>query len=708
MSSLIPKISIGRDTKKGSHFDLSSMTHTTSEIGYVQPTFSKFLVPGSNVRIGTRTGVRLSPLYVPTMGQIDVRHYHDFVPFNTLWFPFDAFVTHTNYTLPSGETYVPTAIPYFTMSSLFWNLFATFGVSDTRWIDLQNDLVCSVYVIDDETGNYVPVTSQALFNQNNSIFKTDDIEIYPRVIYQIDVDYNEFTMMYCTTDASGKVLYTQHMSGVQDWHVVPTPQACDFCYPSHYIVDGESTPCLITYNFCGSLKRLRTAFLGLGYSFNPFDTERVTPLALLALYKMYWEHFGINRTFNFFNTNCYKLIKYLSDHVCTSISGIDLSNPTLPSLFAKFICDLPYMTYSCAPDYFSSADTTTNRGAQNVGTNLPYNESRYNNQGVFTYDSDSVDGSYTVDGGYIDSSSHNAASATDSGMARAQKIAMRLLRFVNKNSVIGRSITDLLRARYGMTDVHNTTHEDVIKVGSSSCPIEISAVYNNTDSGDMPLGSYAGLGVGSRRSKMFKFRTDTFGVVITLTAVVPKMGYWQGMLRENCDGVNGSLDFYTPEFDAIGWQGLRYSELVADRMHLFHSGDAPIGTALGLFGYQPFYSHLKCGHNRCLGDISIPHLRDSMLPYTLDRYFPDYENKSDAIVGEVYQSTLLPPNDPQTFRSGTQGNTNRIFSDTSKTDDHVIMQIFFDVKMTAPMKSLATSYDTWDEESSDSVDVSHE
>ena len=83
MSSLIPKISLGVDTKKGNHFDISSLTHTTSEIGYVQPTFSKNIVPKSKVRIGTRTGVRLSPLFVPTMGQLDVRHYHCFVPLST-------------------------------------------------------------------------------------------------------------------------------------------------------------------------------------------------------------------------------------------------------------------------------------------------------------------------------------------------------------------------------------------------------------------------------------------------------------------------------------------------------------------------------------------------------------------------------------------------------------------------------------------------
>lgn len=699
MSSLIPKISIGRDTKKGSHFDLSSMTHTTSEIGYVQPTFSKFLVPNSSVRIGTRTGVRLSPLYVPTMGEIDVRHYHDFIPFNTLWFPFDAFITKTNYTLPSGSTYIPEAIPHFSVKDLFSFIFNEFGVTDGKWLDLQNDLVCTIYVPNTQTHSYDALASSVVNGQTNDIFVSPSephVTIYPRTIYQPDGD--NYVRLQCQDNASGEVHILPY--GVDSWHVIPTPDACDFCYQAFYYDNsGDAHPCLMTFNFCGAVKRLRTAFLGLGYSFNPFDTEQVTPLALLAYYKMYWEHFGVNRTFNFFNTNCYKVIKYLSDHIVGNILRYDSGSPEASTLFTRFVVDLANMTYTCAPDYFSSADIDTQRSATNMnGVSISSPQSQTSRED-FSIAWNTQTASADMYHGHADP----VHVATNPSNPLGQKIALRLLRFINKNSVIGRQVSEILRVRYGVSDIHNTTHEDVIKVGASSCPIEISAVYNNTDSGDMPLGSYAGLGVGSRRSKMFKFHTDSFGIVITMTAVVPKMGYWQGMLRENSDGVNGAFDFYIPEYDAIGWQAVRYNELVADRQHDFTS-QATVTTDLGIFGFQPFYSHLKVGHNRCLADISLPRLRESMLPYTLDRYFPDHERYENGMLGE----SLLPPNDPQTFRSGTQGKTNRIFSDYAETDDHVIMQIFFDVKMTAPMKSLSTSYDTWDEESTSSVDVSHE
>ena len=143
MSSLIPKISIGRDGKRNS-FDLSCMTHTTSEIGYVQPTFGRTIIPNSKIRISTRTGSRLSPLYVPTMGKIDIRHYHCFVPYSTLWTPFDSFITKQNYTLLDGTTYQPTKCPWFKIGNIIRKL-TSFSVTYVTGYDPHNDI--TAYII---------------------------------------------------------------------------------------------------------------------------------------------------------------------------------------------------------------------------------------------------------------------------------------------------------------------------------------------------------------------------------------------------------------------------------------------------------------------------------------------------------------------------------------------------------------------------------
>lgn len=699
MSSLIPKIKLGQDTKSGNKFDLSSMTHTTSEIGFVHPTFSKELVPKSKVRIGTRTGVRLSPLFVPTMGQIDVRHYHCFVPYSTLWTQFDAFITGTNYTLPSGSTVLPNRVPYTRVNDLLWGVFGfNSAIDDPRIEQMRYELESAVYFWPAHDNQWQIVGEDELqaFLDDNSHSVEDFLEA-SRLKYISKAMYDPSTEQTYSIRYRSNAWELYTVGGKVE--SIPQPFACDF---SEVFTLGSQKIC-ICYNWTGSLKRLRTIFLGLGYSFNPFDTESVNVFKLLAYYKAYWTLFGVNRTYNFFNTWCYKFIKYSSEHSMTQFSNLVATDAYVQ--FVRFMCDeLCNCTYTMPVDYFSSADITTQRGGlgQDITITSP---------AVFT-DGRSVLGA-TQAWNSGNTSNNNPVSTTAGNLLPsmgemyplAQKIAMRLMRFVNKNSVLGKQISEILRARYGVTDIHNTTHESVIRVGASSCPVQISAVYNNSDSGDLPLGSYAGLGVGSHRSKMFTFSTNEFGCLITLTAVVPKMGYFQGMLRENSDGVNGRFDFYTPEFDAIGWQTVRNNELVADRQHMDVIGSEPVGTNLGVWGYQPFYTHMKVGFNRCLADISLPRFRESMLPYTLDRYFPDirqgYDDPSPTI-------NPLPVNDPLSFRSGTQGNANRIFTDVNPTEDHVIMQIFFDVKMSSPMKSISTSYDTWDEESEKTVEVSHE
>lgn len=691
MSSLIPKIKLGVDTHTG-HFDLSSMTHATSEIGYVMPTFSKYIVPRSKVSIGTRTGSRLSPLFVPTMGQMEIRHYHCYIPFNTIWFPFDAFLTKTNYTLPDGTTYIPTDCPYFRVGYLLRFLF---GSRASTSVTLRKYLSCAIY-----NNNGVQLSSSEIDTLDISgiteLFGGSSLNCLP--YYLISSDGVQYQIV--DVDSSFDLIKLPDNAKVSDVSF-PSLEHCDF---SDLNTDGYT----LAYNFNGPIKRLRSIFMGLGYSFNPYDLEKVTPFKLLAFYKSYWSLFGVNRSYNFFNTFCYKLIKTLSEST--------QRNMTTPSniydLFVQFVSiELTKCTYTCPADYFSASDLDTQRSASESGGykfTSPLNSGTTINH---EYGAASAINVLTNQAAPVSTQvSNNPFSTPD--IALGQKIALRLLRFVNKNSVVGRQVSEILRARYGVSDIHNALHEKVERVGASKTPINIQAVYNNTDAGDMPLGSYAGLGVTGQNgaiSKKYTFETKEFGTLITLTAVVPKMGYFQGMFRENSDGVVDNTEFYTPEFDAIAWQSVRYNELVADRQFkspLGGSDTADASTQLGIFGYNPTYQHYKVSFNRALGDISLPSMQESMLPYTLDRYFKNKEVDKYPI--SQIGIPDLPPNDPMYFRSGTRGETNRIFSDMSPTEDHVIMQIFFDIKMTAPMKSIANSYDTIDEESTHTTEVGHE
>lgn len=717
MSSLIPKVAIGVDTHRG-QFDLSCLTHTTSEIGFVQPTYSKLFVPGSKVRLQTRTGARLSSLFVPTMGQLDIRHYHYYVPISSVWAQFKYFKEQIPYTLPDGSSFVPSVAPSFNLAEVIYALLSY--TSDYHRVDLSSELGCTLYhkvSTDNHIGTAFTAEQLELFSSNGGItnlFRGLGSDCFiPKYlrgvaddgsmrVYEVIVDNPDVGISSSNFHIS-LVRVDDDTSQVNDneWNKLSFPsfQACDFLnYSDYERSSGVNASAVVCYNLNGSLKRLRNMFIGLGYSFNPWDYTYVTPFKLLAFYKAYWSKFCVSREYNFYQTYCYKCIKYMSDHLLTNFQ----SDSAFWTLFLHFLADeLCQCRYICPADYYSASDITTQRGAadgvgfESLVTGL---SSPFGDPTLGAHSSQEVPASVN----YLPSGNDSAS------YALAQKIALRLLRFVNKNSVIGKRIDTLWRARYGVSPFMSVLEGGVDKVGDSSTPILIDAIYNQTDSTDFPLGSYAGMGVTTKNkavSDKFTFSVAEHGFLITLSAVVPKMGYFQGMLHENSDGVAGPLDFYTPEYDALGWQGVRYNELIADRQFKLDS-DSQVGTNLGIFGYMPTYSHLKVSAKNIVnGDISLPSKQESMLPYTLDRFFPQREFTAGS---RSFIVPDLPANEPNSFRAGTQGRTNRIFSDVSPTDDHVIMQIYFDIHMTAPMKPLSTSFDTIDEESTHTIDLNHQ
>ena len=707
MSSVIPSQAIGIDTHKGK-FDLSCMTHTTSEIGFVQPTYSKVFVPKSRVSIQTRTGSRLSPLFVPTMGQIEIRHYHCFVPFSAVWSQFKDFIEQTPYTLPDGTTFIPSVTPSVYLTNMFYSFFNGSGANASNYsAKMASQLACTIYRCASTDKNSViePLSSSEIDTLSsgeglsNLIFG-GDLDFVPMFVQSKDGDIYKLSIDYDNTTSSGKPLVTaDKVSTLTDtteiddkaWQSLAYPsfQACDFCYNSTYVNSGGSTQyAVLCFNFNGALKRLRTIFLGLGYAFNPWDNVKVTIFKLLAYYKAYWKLFCVARQYNFNNTYCFKCIKFLSDHTVTEFAPTYFSS--LWQMFLSFLInELCECRYICPADYYSASDITTQRGsttgvssAANLSSFMTYPESLTGNPITSTV---GVVGNGLGEPLQVVSP---AGLVTPAANPLGQQIALRMLRFVNKNSVIGRKVEKLWRAHFGVSPFVSVLEGGVDEVGKSSTPIMIDAIYNqDSNNADMPLGSYAGMGVSTKKgavSKRFIFDTKEHGMLITLTAVVPKMGYFQGMLHENSDGVNGRFEFYTPEFDAMGWQAVRYNELIADRQFKLDQTGV-VKTDLGIFGYMPRYSHLKVScKNIVNGDISIPSRQESMLPYTLDRFFPQ---RSFTGLGKSFVVDALPVNEPNSFRAGTQGRTNRIFSDVSPTDDHVIMQVYFDISMNAPMKS---------------------
>lgn len=736
--SLIPKISIGRYNKKN-EFHIPSLTHGTSEIGYVCPSYSRNLINDATIKIGTRTAVRLSPLFVPTMGDMSVRLYHNFIPFNKIWTPFDAFLDKKPFTFPTGFTKVPKSIPHFYVGKLLRYLIVdnNYSILDRTTFEfnrLASDLTATIYFRSRGSYNdwWHPVNARA-YNTDTDFSSVESLRgAIPKLFGSVnplkvstyggapsfaiipnDDNYggsNDDTYVrfyYDTSTSSVQSLSYSHSNtpgipGDIPSHLVnvynnfynklgelsiPSYDNCDF---SVRVDDVDGYDFTICYNFNGAWKRLRSIFLGLGYSFNPYDMNlKVTPLKLIAFYRAYWSHFGVNRDVNFQDTYCCKFGRYISRFDDDEINYI-----TDSGILAFCRDELTNCTYTTPSDYFSSAVQNTQQGVLNMvdhGDMLTVDsyQTSASGQGGLYGGPNTVRVGVASDIPVVSPNERNIGNN-----ALGIQMALKLLRWVNRYTSVGSQIYDGLQSRYGKIEVSDESTEGVLHLGDSSTSVDIGAIFNQSETQEGQLGSFAGVGTGSSRSDVITFDAPSFGVFITLTAVVPQMGYFQGALKENSDGVGDSFEMFDSTFDAVGWQPVNYSELVADRQFVF-SGDEAVGTELPTFGYQPRYTHMKVGFNRCIGDISLPHMQDSMLPYTLDRFFP--QRVKD-----------LPSASPQWFRSGTRGETNRIFNVISPTDDHVIWQIYFDVDMYAPMKSISDSYDTYLPDDTTSIEVSHE
>lgn len=723
--SLIPKIKLGQKTGRNK-FHLPCMTHGTSEIGYVYPVYSRNLINNSHFSISSRQAIRLSPLFVPTMGDLSLRIYHRFIPHNKVWTPFDAFLDGKPFAFADGSTSVPKTIPSFCLGRtlrFLMGLYMTTPLDLTKLDTLRTSLTMSIYkknsdplqapepinimeLINGWGRHAVTIDGQEFtyYDGLDTYFENNRFSDYPYLYasgipsflslptadnsknvafyfrrYQDASGKNHFAINSIYSAANGNPNLLSIASDYEKNLSIPSYDNCDFM-DCMTINDTEYYFC---YNYNGAWKRLRSVCLGLGYAFNPFDTAFVSPIKLLAFYRAYWDLFGVNRDINFQDTNCAKISRVLSQtteqfefHTADGMPQNDMYN-----LFWE---DLTNLTYTCPPDYFSSSVINTNQGVASYGDEVR----------VQSYDSSDTQSAIVKGTGLNRSPARPLPDGSDHISAIGIQMAMLLMRWVNRNTVVGSKIYDSLRARYGNIDVNDESSEGVQSIGEDTTSINIGAIFNQSDTNDgAPLGDFAGVGTGNGNSQRFGFDVNAFGSFISFVAVVPQMGYFQGMFRENQDGLGDNFEMFDSTFDAVGWQTLRYSELIADKAFKT-SPSQVVGTNLGNFGYQPRYTHMKVPFNRCIGDLSLPHMQDSMLPYTLDRFFPQRE--------------ASPVNNPMWLRSATRGDTNRIFQVTSPTDDHIIWQIYFDVEYDAPMKPLSTSYDTSLPDDNNSIEVSHE
>lgn len=689
--SILSNIAVGLNTRK-EHNNLSQDTHTTAEIGYFQPTFCRYLVPKSHFRISAKSLVRLSPLAVPTMGRISLRHYFSFVDLNTIWTPFEALRTGNNFTYADGVTQTPFSAPVFSIWNYIERAFA--GDYLSTGLNIHRSFYCTVYK------NGTVVLGGSLASELSSC--QSNLSTFPALpIYYLQQANGNGIRMTAKTATSVSMTSNSGGNSLLGFPLVVNTNA-DFSIR----VDVGSDTYMFLCRYTSFGKRLRKFFIGAGYSFNFYDAENVTPFKLLGIYKAWFDKFAVQRSINFNNTHCYKIMKYLSEVRPSQREYPIIFNTSqgyadyIGKEFISFIDELADLCYVLPPDYFSASDTTSSRGAYGNNSNGGLSISSINDLVAGVTDNRDI----------VDASVQNPVELSNSQSLLTGvgiELLNRAYRFVNKRSVVGRKISELLKLE-GESDIHNNAHEQVHHLGSSRVDINISDVMSLADTSSASLGDYAGRGIGFKDSDEFVYDSPTYGFLLCLTAVVPTSGYFQGILKENKD--SHRFDFFTEDYDAIGYQSLAMNELVSDFQFASASTNNPLGTSFGYLGVVPRYQHLRVGRNICNGDISCPSVQPVMLPYNIDRHFitrdPSVSNNYD------FNAVNLPSVYPETFREvkadSGYGDYNRIFQYMSNDFDHFIIHIVFDCDVLSPLKSVRNAYDTFQDDDNKSMEVKHE
>lgn len=601
-------------------------------------------------------------------------------------------------------------------------------------------------------------------------------------------NYRDYQIVLSNNNAGGNVSHTllPYNPAVLADAIVENPSAAYVSMSSadalieFKVASQDSSGNDVWHYYCLALefsdygKRIRKILQGCGYQIDIGSNELVSILPLLAQYKAYFDIFGLQLYQGWETTYASKLIDYIKNNY---IEVIDFDRYDGQATDAIRIAGMPYVTSNTAyrTDVFTSfcsfmfaevAQEWYTEDPDWIGSHMSKLAVSPNGPDEFlSVDSSGIDsiahvqnsvanqGGTLIDYGQIDNNLDSAIldQATTSNGVHAfinqvqhgqvdAELLKRLYKWTNRNTVLGREIAKILRAQ-GLGDYVDECKSNFI--GSTDNMITISDVVSmaDTDTGNgtgAVLGEYGGKGLQYIEDQMLMFENDSLGYWITLACVVPEAGYVQGI-----DPTLTALDkfsMYNPDFDALGMEITKKSVLVGcnydvQSVNTAHGAANRIG-----FGFTPRYSKFKVAQNIVNGDFNRHALRNTYLPYTLDKqlYVNDFDTTREDLVtlsnGDVIcmlnlKRSLVPETTPvagNIWRTPTKypwlGHFNRIFmnvGDRRSTDitedgayhggdsaigfsdfnsDNILMHSIVGMTTYAPMKPIEESYGIDDDE----------
>ena len=670
-------IVLGVQRKKYTH-NLSFDNNTTMEFGVLQPLLSQYMEPKSKIKVSAKQLVRLAPMPTPSFARMFLRNYATFVKMTDVVPYHECLLAKLPFSTGSS-TYTPVKMPFTDCRTLTF-----FLLSMSKY---------GVWWRSSSTQVYKPVILSEISNIGYAAQTAFLTEFNIKLPRNADSLVKDFTSNIVAASSVDDMTFS--------------PLASDYTVSLN---DGEYVLC---FQFNTKVNAIRKQFLGLGYALNLYDTTELSLAPLLAYYKAYYNLFGLTRDLPFETTNCFALVKLIEDY------SIDFSRKTIleiastTSFYGKFIAflrDLGNLYYTDSNSYIAAQrDNIVNRTPLRSLSTLEQQNGAYTAQGI-----------PDISEGVTSQVPSLMWSGSQTFTQLSLDVLKRLTTFVNKDSAIGKRLSDWVKVHYG-AEVSNSLFEDAFRLNSWSTAIDIDDVFSTSDTADVGakdkgdyLGSYAGTGTGFSKSG-FSFVAPVHGYCFVLSCIVPITNCFQGI-----DPTLLGIDLDTipqPEFDALGFEATPRDVFVSDNDVCVKPTKAYNAT----FGFVPRYTGFKVKKNIVNGDMSKGYFKTDLLPYFNDRMFYNntvkFDPKSDGTLMSFTSDNV--PNASTEFqkicRYAFLGNFNRLFyrsgslfpttgsafdsvPSASFLSDNFIVQTVFDVRVSNWLKPVQNSYDTIDED----------
>lgn len=428
--------------------------------------------------------------------------------------------------------------------------------------------------------------------------------------------------------------------------------------------------------------------LGYAVVWTPSNTDTYTAMPLLCLMRVFVDWYYPSQYAE--SAQVAVMLSYLNSNKVPNSTSM-FTGPQLLAIFQQMY------KVSYDPSYLVSA--WDNPNGPNTSTSSGYVIQDINNIGGKNQYSDAVvfnNGSTGVDAGAMKGPAILGQDQDFQGVNKISQYALTALKslsdYLKRHQLAGSRALDRYLARFGYKLPAEKLNRSAL-IESYMQRIDFFDVTSTSSTDGASLGSFAGKGVSYGDGQFKVDSNGEYGMLIIISTIVPDEFHWQGIHRHVLH--KSRLDFFTPEFDALGVQAISKAEAFVP-MNNAKASSTMKEYGNSVFGYAPRYAEYKMGFSQITGDYALPSQEVSREAWTMGRDLSAiFESDTPASFGHDVNFVV----------AGDSTQYNRIFQYQGDEQDKFNIIHRFKIQSSFPGRSMYDDYEFRDEDKSKAITV---